>query len=303
MSSQDCRWRAWHLHLSSSVVAASDRVVHHVVGAAADTLRQGQTPTPWFFMRYWQYGPHVRFRVANLDPDRGEVLDRLLRARMTEVLAATPINLTPEEYRRSAAPLAAAGEGGHALDLGELWPPGVYQHLYQPEVDRYGGPGLLAESEALFQVASELALAFVRLGPPEAARSGLGLRATQAALDVLADDDRRRRFCLRAGAGWQAWGDRGWDRNNGRGKNPAPLPAVRLAGNVPAPVQRWADQLGSAMTLWRGATDEEQAERVLHAHIHMLHNRLGLSVVQEHNHYLALAATLATGTRVAAVAP
>ena len=286
MSFPTTRWRAWHLHLSRLEVSASDHVVRHVVGAAVDAVFEGPTPAPWFFVRYWQYGPHVRLRVANLEPDRAERLDALLRARMGEVRAGAP-RLTDEEYRRQAAPLAAAGEGGHVLDVGELWPPGVYQHLYQPEFDRYGGAGLLAQSERLFQAASELALGFLRLDPPEAARRGLGLRATQAALAALADDQGRRRFCLRAAAGWQAWAGRRQEAEGGWTKSLAPAVAL------PAPVQRWSDQVNSAMTRWRRATNEEQAQRILHAHIHMLHNRLGLSVGQEQNHYRALAESLA----------
>jgi hypothetical protein len=43
------------------------------------------------------------------------------------------------------------------------------------------------------------------------------------------------------------------------------------------------------MAIWRTETGEDVAERILHSHVHMLHNRLGLSVGQERNHYLVLA--------------
>ena len=46
------------------------------------------------------------------------------------------------------------------------------------------------------------------------------------------------------------------------------------------------------MQQWRRATTDERAEQILRSHIHMLHNRLGLSVGQEHNHYVVLAETL-----------
>jgi len=282
MTSESPSWRAWHLHLANLGVPATDQVVHRVVGPAIEALR----PPHWFFMRYWQCGPHVRLRVADLDDDAAVRLEQLLHDRLDEVLASTPQPLSAEDYLMRAAPLAAAGEGGRSLDPGTLFPPGVYRQAYQPEVDRYGGADLLPISESLFQGASELALAFIRREPPEPARSGLGLRATWAALAAVGDDEQRRRFCLNAGAGWQAWAQRGWTDHGG--KSPAPRPLVLPEGDVPAPVRRWASRLGAAMNVWREATGEENAERILHSHIHMLHNRLGLSVSQEQSNYVTL---------------
>jgi hypothetical protein len=156
----------------------------------------------------------------------------------------------------------------------------------------------MAVSESLFQTASEVALGFCCLSPPEAARSGLGLRATWAALAVL-DDDRRLGFCRRAAAGWQSWITAGGGIGAYR---VAALPAG-FDTPPPAPVRRWVDQLGRALPVWRGSQPPATAERILQAHIHLLHNRLGLSVIQERNHYLALATALARKDELAAVAP
>jgi hypothetical protein len=287
VTTENSRWAAWHLHLTTLGAPATDQVVRHVIGAAVDTLRDWDTGTEWFFVRYWQFGPHVRFRIAGLAPERQQDLDAVIRARMADILAAGSHSLTAEEYRHHAAPLAAAGEDGRALDIGELWPAGVYRQPYRPEVERYGGADLLGRSESLFHQASRLAHAFIRLRPPEGARSGLGLRATQAALEALADDGARLQFCQGAASAWQSWAGRG-----GAGTIPAPPPPASLEGQAPAPVRRWADQVRQAMAVWRGATNDETATRILHAHIHMLHNRLGLSIGQEWNHYLALGALL-----------
>jgi hypothetical protein len=274
-------WRSWHLHVSDLRVGASDDILRQVVHPAL----QGRS-NPWFFVRYWQHGPHVRLRVGNLDDEAVVQLEGTLRRCLDEMLGGAGPMLTAEEYRRQAAPLAAAGEGGQALEVGDLWPRGVYRHPYQPEVDRYGGAALLASSESLFQTASSLALAFVRRQAPESARCGLGLQATRAALGVLGDDERRRSFCRGVGAGWQAWAARGGATD--QGKDPAPVAASPREGHLASPVRRWADQLRSSMTLWRDATSETGAERILQSHVHMLHNRLGLSVSQEHTHYRAL---------------
>lgn len=284
------RWASWHLHVGTLGGEATDRVVRHVVGPAVQSLCQSGATTSWFFVRYWQYGPHVRFRVGGLPTRHHPSLDRLLRAQLAEALDRPGPRLTNEEYQRQAAPLAAAGEEGRRLDIGRLWPCGVYRQRYQPEVSRYGGPTLLPTSEELFAEASALALAFLQRDPPETARSGLGLRATGAALEVLDDDDHRLRFCQRAAAGWQGWADRA----SGSGGLPVVAPPGRSDAPMPAPVQRWADRLGHAMARWRAVAGESEAERILHSHVHMLHNRLGLSVGQEWINYAALAQSITT---------
>lgn len=274
-------WRSWHLHVSELRVGASDDILRRVVQPALEGLNN-----PWFFVRYWQYGPHIRLRVGNLDDAAVAPLEAVLRRLLEEVAGGAGPMLTADEYRRQATPLAAAGEGGQALEVGNLWPPGVYRRPYQPEVERYGGASLLASSESLFHTASSLALAFVCRDAPEAARCGLGLQATRAALGVLGNDERRGAFCRSAGAAWQAWAARAGA--TGQGKYPAPVATSPREGNVAPPVRRWADQLRSSMTLWREASSDTVAERILQSHVHMLHNRLGLSVSQEHTHYRAL---------------
>jgi hypothetical protein len=276
-------WSSWHLHVSALGAPATDRVIRHVVAPAVDWCRRPwPAPAPWFFIRYWQFGPHVRLRVGGLDQEREEQLDAWLRDSMAELTGAAPGALTPAEYQSQVAALASAGEGDGPLELGELWPPGVYRQPYRPEVDRYGGPDLMPLSESLFQESSELTLAFTGRNPPEAARKGLGLRATWAAVEVLAED-RRTPFCRRAAHRAAAWAPAG---ATGR----AAAPATGLERPAPAPVRRWVDRLRQAMDQWPAA----DGERILHAHIHMLHNRLGLGLDQELIHYRALA-TAATG--------
>lgn len=290
-------WDAWHLHVGDARPEAADQVLRGVVAPAVAWHRAHQAPTAWFFVRYWQYGPHVRLRLAGLDEGGRTEVHRLLDDRLVELLTTIPATLSPAEYRRQAAPLAAAGEGGRRLDVGSLWPAGVYRCPYQAETDRFGGPRLMAESEAVFQSASELALAFCQLGAPEPARSGLGLRATWAALQLLASD-RRLAFCRRAARGWQAWAAAG----GGLSEHALPMLPAGVDGPAPPPVRRWVERLGGAMAMWEASLPPAEVERILHAHVHLLHNRLGLGVVHEYNHYRALEAALTSRRTLTGVA-
>ncbi|MGH9126024.1 MAG: thiopeptide-type bacteriocin biosynthesis protein [Acidimicrobiales bacterium] len=281
-------WRSWHLHTSNLDPTTGDEVVRRVVGPAIDRLHDEAPGTAWFYLRYWQGGPHIRLRLAGVGDEPAARVERQLRCDLAAVTASIPTTLTPDAYLRHAAPLAAAGEAGRAIDIGELRSPGVYDRRYEPEFDRYGGAPLLAVSESLFAVSSQLSLAFLRRHPSEAARSGLGLQATRAALSVVGDDERRRGFCRRAGAGWQAWAARA-DATTTMGKFPPPLSPRHAEVAIPTPVRQWVDHLAAAMDRWRRGIGEENAQRILYSHIHLLHNRLGLGVGHEFRHYQTLA--------------
>lgn len=283
------RWAAWHLHLPTLDPRAQDQVVVDVVGPAVNWLRARDEAAEWFFVRYWQHGPHIRFRVAGLGSDLVRQMDQLLRAVM--IVPQPEERLTVAAYRSHVAPLAAAGEGGGTIAVGVLWPAGVYRQPYVPEPDRYGGKDLLRVSESLFVSSSELVLAFASRRPPPGARAGLALQATAAAVQVLPEEDQRLGFCQRSGAGWRAWAGLDDDRR--------PVVAVtdELAGRIRAPsttgpVRRWVDGLAPAFRAWRDAGPDGLAERILHSHIHMLHNRLGLSIAHELAHYQTIAHVL-----------
>ena len=59
-------WSSWHLHLATTARSAHDRVLTDVIGPTIGELAPG---TPWFFIRYWQAGPHLRLRMRDVDPD------------------------------------------------------------------------------------------------------------------------------------------------------------------------------------------------------------------------------------------
>src|SRR5690348_13935796 len=61
------RWHSWHLYVDSADPAVTEHALIDVVAPALDRLRAtGQAPDRWFFVRYWQGGPHIRLRVAGL---------------------------------------------------------------------------------------------------------------------------------------------------------------------------------------------------------------------------------------------
>lgn len=295
--SPDARgWTSWELHLASSARSASDRAVTDVVGPVVTGPVVTGRGAPWFFLRYWQGGPHVRLRVAGLDRPAAaaltaELADRLAVAgRLTDDEAP----LDAAEHLRAAAG-HAAGETGLDRVVQPLRVPGVHPGSYAPETERYGGPDHLAAAERLFCLSSGLALGVLSRAPSPAARAGLALQATAIAASAVGSPAEQAVFPV-----YGLGALRGLVEQLGH-------PRERIDGWLQVPP--WtgaADRPGGPLAAWRGAVEALAGALrpagtvhpggVLSSHVHMLHNRLGLGLVEEMRTYAALVA----GTRLVA---
>lgn len=286
-------WRAWHLHLASDARSVQDRVVVDVVLPVVRDLAG-----PWFFVRYWQGGPHIRVRVRDLDGEAAARVERQLRERLATAgrLRDGEVVRTPAEHAHAVRLLLGAGEPGSGDDQ-VLLPAGVHLRPYEPEVERYGGEALLPSAEQLFCVSSEVSARALLGVPSTGARAGLALQAAVAAAAALRQGPERRAF---AGLGLEAWRDfvaglgvpaseldRVCDPVGGPGGAGGPVVAWdRLAG-VDGPLRPFALAVRQHVALARSATDQEPG-RLLFSHVHMLHNRLGLQPVHEVQTYSRL---------------
>jgi hypothetical protein len=282
-------WSSWHLHTGAGGQEALDRIVVGVVVPAVALLNASARRHPWFFMRYWQAGPHVRLRVGGVD----EALDARLHGLLAERLSAVNAELADRPqidavgYGAGAAMLAAGGEGGDELEVHELLEAGVHRVRYEPELERYGGEELIELSEHLFTRSSQLAVAVLARGLP---REAFALEALAVAGAVLGPPVRRERFARGARDFWLRWGLRATAAGDGPDVDVVDLLAsarawadrietAGLAGRIleteNAPVRRWGDELAAASSRW------PEPEPVLASHTHMLLNRLGLGPPQE----------------------
>ncbi|MFB7945464.1 thiopeptide-type bacteriocin biosynthesis protein [Kitasatospora phosalacinea] len=290
------RWRTWHLHADSLRPAALEelllRAVVPVVEGLAVGREPGGPPRPWFFLRYWQGGPHLRLRIADLDGPAADRITADLAARTDAVNAALPAEdrITPAAYRRAAGPLAELGEGGRSLELGELLPPGVHPARYEPEVRRYGGPGQMELSEELFHASSVVVLRACRTRPGHGRNVADGLEAMAATLSAWPGD---RTALLRAVRdGWAEWSG-GTDRAAAaeRAARAAAEQADRLrasaaalaalAEGAPSRWSAWTTRLRPAAERWTELHGTPAAGRIFGSHLHMTQNRLGVGAGRE----------------------
>ena len=144
-----CWWSA-HLHFEGGLYGATgDRVIRRVVAPLVRTHRERMAG--WFFIRYSLGGNHVRLRL------RGDLV---------------------ESWAPAAVAVAASG-------LVQRVEPAVYE----PEVERYGGGAGVAAAEDLFEVSSQAALDLLATLPKadRSARLGVGLAATLCGLQTFVD--------------------------------------------------------------------------------------------------------------------
>jgi thiopeptide-type bacteriocin biosynthesis protein len=133
-----------HYALYPGVGIRLEDVVCHVVAPAVARAKAVEPELRWFFLRYTdELGAHVRLRFAGsrttVDAVYGEV-DPVLRAGLAEVIEST---------RRDAR----TGAESNAT--------GCYHGIYEPELDKYGGPVGVELAETVFQVSSEVTLALL----------------------------------------------------------------------------------------------------------------------------------------------
>nr|WP_082535678.1 lantibiotic dehydratase C-terminal domain-containing protein [Nonomuraea pusilla] len=140
-------------------------LVGPVDGLMAELSRAGLIDR-WFFLRYWDGGPHVRLRVLPAGQTARQAVESLLFRDFRRYFAAHPSQnrLTEPEYLRMAQELARwEGLTSYAP---RQWPNNSLQRLpYRREHRRYGAGASMEAAERHFGESSELVMQVLRKGP------------------------------------------------------------------------------------------------------------------------------------------
>jgi thiopeptide-type bacteriocin biosynthesis protein len=112
----------------------------------------------WFFLRYWEDGPHIRIRYLGPEGQDAEELFEKARSWIRQHPAGS--RLTKQEYFRNhkfdGVPLPLEQLGWY--EEGE-----IVAKPYEPEYERYGGVRLMPLTETLFLESSRMAVRLLRL--------------------------------------------------------------------------------------------------------------------------------------------
>ena len=163
-------WASAHLYHHGD----QDALIADVVRPVAEGLRRDGLAQGFFFLRYWEGGPHVRLRVLTEHP---EPVRTRVEAAATVFFQATPSTspMSTVDYNALAAVLAEQ-EGLDDHDR-VLHPDNSLAFVdYVPETARYGTGRSLAAVEDHLMAASALAADLI----------GAGRSAGQRAMDAFA---------------------------------------------------------------------------------------------------------------------
>lgn len=266
----------------------TDALIRDCVTPLAQDLVSRGDATGWFFLRYWHGGPHVRVRFRDPEPTAVAAFETAVAAWLEEH-AGDRVDLDPARFHARFSQQDPAPWHEHGQ---------IVREAYLPEVDRYGGPEALARCEEFFELSSRIAGAVLRTGDRTRIFAvGLDLMtlamgaASPAALDAA-------RSARRYFASWDFVDEASSDRDGalqqaeGLRRDWSQVWDKRVAA-VTAAVR---DSPGSTHGLWRRGIEDLLADldrisgrggltrppaAILWSLIHMMNNRLGISVHEE----------------------
>lgn len=286
-------WSALHAYYHADR-QATDRLVVDGVRPLVERLLADKRIDGWFFIRYWEGGPHIRLRLRGADPATIAAAGDELRRYLRDAPATQPAPDPTAFYASfTSDPEAAARHGWIAS--GEVEP-----RDYEAETERYGGPAGLAISENLFQASSRVALAAIQARPDPQQRLLVALQLLLGLLQAIELPDLDAvawlRGCVNA---WPQTGlvsaEQAWHTCNAAEReflaktdSWLKLRAARTSdpgARGPNLVSYWVEAVREAFRRYRAAETDGKLTApplaILRSQLHMLHNRLGLTVAEE----------------------
>lgn len=296
------QWLSLHVFLADP--RRQERYLCERLAPQLRAWREGGMLDQWFYVRYWEGGPHLRIRLRGPVATDPQAAAAALGRQLDGYLSASPPQR--DSY------YAAHAFDGEPVDVAALpwYPEGSVEPIaYVPEYARYGGEAALAASERLFMLSSRIALDLCaatagNMAARMAAAGPLMAATLLAAGESIAETGA---YCRRYAALWSRFSPASGDVASRLETQPVGTPAA-LAGMLP----QLARQLGAAANprnpnvAWAGGVAElvqalrreavagtllaadgntlsgdgaaigQRILEILGSQIHMLNNRLGI---------------------------
>lgn len=270
-----------------------DRLLLDVTAPLVAELTGAGLATHHFFLRYWAGGPHLRLRVLPVGDSAAEVR-RLILDRFEKYFAEHPATerMTPDEYTETARWLSAVENAPYP----EVMYPNnsVSVFPYEREHAKYGHGATIEAVERHFAESSRIVLDFLAADPTAAHRSTAAAAMMLLAWFAAADDpalvaEWARNFPLLRD---QSEAAPGTEEQRARLVELAKRMYV-LAGKWPGiddsingdgMLLRWARSVGTLAGELEntGVAQPRPVLRVLNSCAHLVCNRLGVSLAEEH---------------------
>lgn len=162
-------WRALHVYYH----AGQEDLLVDCLGPVVESCRS-QGLAGWFFLRYWEGGPHLRFRLRAPDEAMDDILESA-RHRLEQYLEENPSrsNRPPGRLAASQRELARL-EGREELEDELVSDNTVLDQPYEPELGKYGGEMGVAVAERIFEASSDITIRWLSSTPETKAGPRLG---------------------------------------------------------------------------------------------------------------------------------
>lgn len=187
-SAETPRWQSIHVRCDGSL----DDLLLQVVSPYMSELKKQEELLDWFFLRYWESGPHLRVRFRPRPGRTPSSIEVQLRNRVREWIVDNPPLYTYDEETYAQLREVFARRERMTASSKLLRPHGdVWAQPYLAESDKYGQGGMLPVFESHFVDSSALALGALSWSPSRtqkwALALGLALVEREVARNLISD--------------------------------------------------------------------------------------------------------------------
>jgi hypothetical protein len=147
-------WNAFHLFCHANA-ATYDQFITESIDPLVQRLKREQRISGWFFIRYWEGGPHIRLRLRDASAETLSAARGELHAALSKIPAFLEVDVESHYAHFSARRDAESHYGWHPHGTVEAFE-------YEPEIHRYGGERAMPLGEAFFEASSQVAITLIR---------------------------------------------------------------------------------------------------------------------------------------------
>ncbi|WP_371069503.1 thiopeptide-type bacteriocin biosynthesis protein [Sediminibacillus sp. JSM 1682029] len=285
-------WKAHYIYFHHK--EKEDRLIQ-ILAKKMMALREKGEIEKWFFLRYWEGGPHIRMRYFSSRRFSEEYLFTDLRMYIAN--HPSPFTLTKQTYYENHK------FDGEPIPMEQLewYEEGeIIEKDYFPEYERYGGETLMPLTEELFTASSEFAATciqasldkhyFLRLMLVLAVMEDIAVTCKEEGLFGVPVSEFYEN-CFRS---WQHLYDLhdleyANDIKEGVKKNEASLKGIYKKIRGWEHYQQFNKSILNGMTKVFQHTESHQRLRsILYSHLHMFNNRVGITPEYECAIYYSL---------------
>jgi len=204
-------WISLHIFYVGSL----EPLLLDVIEPLVQDLRERKVLQRFFFIRYWQEGPHIRLRLLPVEDSAGEEVKRRAEEALLVYLQHNPSLYTLDNEKRSPSYKEMFLAEYSLEKWQELYGEGdempirpnnsVYTVPYEPEYGRYGGLDGIELAEWHFEKSSEIVLKLARTTNLHMRSIRLGLAvqlAVSLSLGLLEEREQVARFFARYEQFW-----------------------------------------------------------------------------------------------------